>query len=291
VTQIWERALAAWPLVAAEILIFGTAVFALLIAPSSESQPDGVAHSLTPLWRGLALLAFFVSPFVLLVDCANMADCSLRAAIPFLPEVVRETHLGHVWLCGFPVATLLMIVAWIPSYQTVKVAALGILTGVLLMLTSLSSHAIDRGATAVIVYFVHEVAAALWIGAILGLWFGVVRGGLGANWVRQTAPRVSNLAGWTVAVLILSGLYTAYYSLDADPQRLIYAAYGRTLVVKVCAASLVLLIGACNRYWLIPTMSKSSSQYSLLRNIGVESVLLIGVLGLAALLANTPPAH
>lgn len=290
-TQVWARALAAWPLVAAEILIFGTAVFALLIAPSAESQPNGVANSLTPLWRGLALLAFFVSPLVLLVDTASMADVSLRAAIPFLPQVMRETHLGRLWLWGFPVTTLLMIVAWTPGYRPIQIAILGILTGALLALTSLSSHAIDRGATAVTVYFVHEVAAALWIGGILGLWFGVVRSGLDANWVRQTAPRVSNLAGWTVAVLILSGLYTAYHSLDADPQRLIYAAYGRTLVVKVFAASLVLLIGAYNRYWLIPTMSKSSSQHSLLRNIGIESVLLIGVMGLAALLANTPPAH
>jgi putative copper export protein len=288
---VWERALAAWPLVAAEILIFGTAVFAFLIAPSAESQPDGVAHSLTPLWRGLALLVFFTSPIVLLVDTANMANVSLRAAIPFLPQVMHETHLGRAWLYGFPVTTFLMIVAWMPGYRPIKIAILGILTGALLALTSLSSHAIDRGATAVIVYFVHEVAAALWVGAILGVWFGVVNSRLDANWVRQTAPRVSNLAGWTVAVLILSGLYTAYHSLDADPERLIYAVYGRTLVVKICAASVVLLIGAYNRYWLIPTMSKSSSQHSLLRNIGIESVLLIGVLGLAALLANTPPAH
>jgi putative copper resistance protein D len=291
VTQVWERAFAAWPLVAAEILIFGTAVFALLIAPSPESQPDGVANSLMPLWRGLALLAFFVSPLVLLVDAAAMADVSLGAAIPFLPQVMRETHLGRLWLWGLPVTVLLLIAAWMPGCRPVKIAVLGILTGALLVVTSLSGHAIDRGAIAIAVYFAHEVAAALWIGGILGLWLGVVHGGLGPEWVRQTAPRVSNLAGWTVTLLILSGLYAAYHSLDADPQRLIYAAYGRTLVVKVCAASLVLLIGAYNRYWLIPTVSKSPSQRSLLRNIGVESVLLIGVLGLAALLANTPPAH
>lgn len=290
-TQVWERALAAWPLVAAEILIFGTAVFALLIAPSSESQPDGVAHSLTPLWRGLALLVFFSSPLVLLVDTASMADVSLRAAIPFLPQVMRETHLGRIWLWSFPVTVFLMIVAWMPGYRPIKIAILGIVTGVLLALMSLSSHAIDRGAIAVAVYFFHEVAAALWIGAILGLRLGAVYGGLGPEWVGQTAPRVSKLAGWIVTLLILSGLYTAYHSLDADPQRLIYAAYGRTLVVKICAASVVLLIGAYNRYWLIPIMSKSPSQQSLLRNIGIESVLLIGVLGLAALLANTPPAH
>jgi putative copper export protein len=54
---------------------------------------------------------------------------------------------------------------------------------------------------------------------------------------------------------------------------------------------LVLLIGAYNRYWLMPTVSESSSQQSLLRNVGIETAMLIGVLGLAALLANTPPAH
>ena len=34
---------------------------------------------------------------------------------------------------------------------------------------SFSSHAIDRGTIAVIVYFIHEVAAALWIGALAAL--------------------------------------------------------------------------------------------------------------------------
>src|SRR5260370_13799934 len=207
VTQIRERALAAWPLVAAEILIFGRAVFAFLIAPSAESQPDGVAHSLTPLWRGLALLAFFTSPIVLLVDTANMADVSLPAAISFLPEVVCETHLGRAWLCAFPVTTFLMVVAWMPGCRPVKIAALGILTGALLALTSLSGHAIDRGALAVAVYFVHEVAAALWVGGILGLWLGVVHGGLGPAWVAQTPPRLSNLALSTLTPLILTALY------------------------------------------------------------------------------------
>jgi putative copper export protein len=89
----------------------------------------------------------------------------------------------------------------------------------------------------------------------------------------------------------LSGLYTAYYSLGADPHRLVEAAYGRALVDKICAAMLVLMIGAYNRYWVMPAVSETSAQESLLRNVGIESILLVGVLGLAALLANTPPAH
>jgi copper resistance protein D len=288
-SQIGERALVAWPLLVAETLIFGTAAFALLLAPATQSEE--MTNALTPLWRGLALLAAAFSPLALLVGAANMGDLSVRAAIPFLPQVIRETHFGHVWIWSFPLTLALLVVAWTPGRGPLRTAILSLVACALLLLGSFSSHAIDRGRIAVIVYFTHEVAAALWIGAILGLWFGAVRGKLGSAWILQAAPRVSGVAGWTVTILIMSGLYTAYYSLGADPHRLIDAAYGRTLVDKVCAAMLVLLIGAYNRYWLMPTVSESSAQRSLLRNVGVEFVLLVGVLGLAALLANTPPAH
>ena len=71
---------------------------------------------------------------------------------------------------------------------------------------------------------------------------------------------------------------------------IIYAIYGRTLMVKLGAASVVLLIGAYNRFVLIPERN-GPERGSLLRNVGLESILLAGVAGLAALLANTPPAH
>jgi len=288
-TQIGERAIVAWPLLVAEILIFGTTAFALLLAP--EPQSEGIASALTPLWRGLALLAALLSPLALLVGTANMADVSLRAAVPFLAQVVGETHFGHVWSWSFPLTLALLVIPWTPGRGPLKTAALSLVSGALLLLVSFSSHAIDRGRIALIVYFTHEVASALWIGAILGLWFGAVRGKLGSGWIQRTAPRVSSVAGWTVATLILSGLYTAYYSLGADPHRIIDSAYGRTLVEKVCAAMLVLLIGAYNRFCLMPNVSETSAQETLLRNVGLESLLLIGVLGLAALLANTPPVH
>jgi putative copper export protein len=288
-TQIGERAIVAWPLLVAEILIFGTTAFALLLAP--EPSSEGIASALTPLWRWLALVAALLSPLVLLVGTANMADVSLRAAIPFLPQVVHETHFGHVWSWSFPLTLALLVIPWTPGRGPLKTTALSLVAGALLLLVSFSSHAIDRGTVSLIVYFTHEVAAALWIGAILGLWFGAVPGKLGSGWIQRTAPRVSSVAGWTVATLILSGLYTAYYSLGADPHRIIDSAYGRTLVEKVCAAMFVLLIGAYNRYYLMPTVSETSAQESLLRNVGLESLMLIAVLGLAALLANTPPVH
>jgi len=284
-----ERALIAWPMLTAETAVFGTAVFALAMAPAAESE--ALVEVLTPWWRALSLLVVICAPLALLIGVANMGNLSVRAAILILPQVVRETHFGHVWRWILPLAIILPIAAWAPCSGRTKASVLALATGGLLLLVSFASHAIDRGRLAVAVYFVHEIAASLWMGAILTLWIGAVVGNLGARWVTRTAPRVSSAAGWTVAVLIVSGVYTAYHSLNADPQRLIESAYGRVLVDKLCAAAIVLLIGGYNRYWLMPEVSESAAQESLLRNVGIESLLLFGVLGLAALLANTPPAH
>jgi putative copper resistance protein D len=290
-TPAAERALAVWPLLAAQAIIFGTAAFALMLARRPECEPKRLAAALTPLWRGLALAALAFSPIVLLVDTAAMADTTAAQALPLMAEVVRETHFGRVWLYQFGAILVLIAAAWMPAGDTARTILLCAAAGVLLLLTSLGGHAIDRGPRAVVIYLIHEMAASLWIGAILGLWIGAARARLGAGWVAHTCPRVSSIAGWTVLALVASGLHTAYFALDADPDRMIYSAYGRTLTIKIAAATVVILIGGYNRFFLIPAAVKSSPRAALLRNIGIESLMLIGILGLAALLANTPPVH
>ena len=79
-TQIGERAFVAWPLLVAETLIFGTAAFALLLAPDMQSEE--MANALTPLWRGLALLA--LSLLILLTTPA--APLARRRSTTKLPR-------------------------------------------------------------------------------------------------------------------------------------------------------------------------------------------------------------
>ena len=287
-SQVAERALLVWPLLIAHTVIFGTAAF-VAIAPGGRTRP--VVGAMLPAWRALAMLAVIFSPPFLLLTAANMGDVRMRVALPLLPEVVQETHFGHVWASSFGLTLALAIAAWLPGRGAAKAAVLAAIDGALLLLDSFSGHAIDRGRVAVAVYFAHEAAASIWLGAIAGLWFAGVRGKADSRWTAEAARRVSRVAGVTVIVLILSGAYTAYYSLAGDPHRLIESVYGRVLVDKICAAMIVLVIGAYNRYWLIPDASKVDAQQALLRNVAIESILLIGVLGLAALLGNTPPPH
>ncbi len=282
------RAAVVWPLLVAETLAFGTAAFCALIAPPSEKDS---ACRFESFWRVWALVALVASPLVLVKATADMARVSLPAAVAIVPQVVRQTHLGHVWSCSAALTVVLMATAWLPLRLAIKSSSVCGLAAVLLLCGSLVSHAVDRGVVAVGVHFLHQVAAALWLGAIVGLWLGAGRDAHNSDWLRRAAPRVSRLAAWTVAVLLLTGLWSAYYGLGADPERLADTLYGRTLLVKVGAASLALFIGAGNRYRVLPALVTERSRRALLRNVSMESLLLIGILAVAALLASTPPAH
>jgi putative copper resistance protein D len=288
-----DRALLDWPITLAATVIFGTALF-LLILPVAEDSGDlaAMADSLLPLWRILSVATVVVSPLALVNITAEMATVSWRAALPLLPEVLTETHAGRVWQCVLPAASLLLLAAFVPARQTVRTVVLFVLAAVLLFLRAMLSHAIDHGAVAVAVYVVHEAAAGLWIGALLTLWIAARRTNLRDLSIERAARRVSLAAFWSVFAIVLSGLYTACNGLGLSARHLLFSTYGRTLIAKVAVFTAVLAIGGFNRYRLMPRITDSTARDALLRNVGLESaILMFVVLGLATLLANTPPPH
>ncbi|HEV8712189.1 MAG TPA: CopD family protein [Candidatus Binatia bacterium] len=289
---LYGSALLEWPLVITVITVFGTVAFALFVAPSGDADGGAVVRALSPLWRVLAVAAVLLAPLVLLDTTAEMAAVSWREAIPLMPAVMTGTYAGRVWACFLPATVLLLTGAFLPRRYSVSTVALLVLATLLLFFDTLSSHAADKGVTAVAAYVVHEIAAGLWVGALLGLWTVARRGQVPDRWVEAAARRVSHLAAWCVLAIVLTGTYTAYDTLGLNISRLLFSAYGRILIAKVVVFGTVIALGAYNRYWLVPQVKTSMSREALLRNVGVESlILLVGVLALASLLANTPPAH
>ena len=290
-SPIAERALIEWPIVTGEVFVFGTAAFSLLITPGNSTERGKLQFALIPLSRVLSLIILLLSPLGLLIAASEMADLPLQKALPVLGAVLTETHAGRMWAWRLGLAIALVVIVWLAAKWSFRQAAIFIVTGGLLFCESLSSHAIDKGAPVIAVYFIHEIAAALWVGALLSLWFGFARGHLGDQWNQRAVQRVSQTAGYAVGLLILSGIFNAYEAIGLNAGRLLYTLYGRTLLTKLGLFVIVLGIGAYNRYRLVPAAASAGSRRVLLRNVSIESVLLIGVLGLAALLGNTPPPH
>ncbi|MGH7932738.1 MAG: copper resistance D family protein [Candidatus Binataceae bacterium] len=286
-----ELALTDWPLLLAEALTFGTAGFVALLTPGDAAARDGLGRALAPLWKALAVLALVSAPMALIGEVSNMAAISWRGAIPLVPEVLRQTHAGRIWTVRIAAIVLIIATAWLISSCRLKAAILSLLSVLILLLNALSSHAIDWGALAVAAYLFHQVAASMWFGALLVMCWPFKGIEHDPSWNARLGTRVSSTAGWSVAVLVVTGVFVAYQTLGLDLSRLLYSKWGRTLIVKVAAFLMVACIGGYNRYLLIPAMDDVAARRQLLRNVAIECAFLIFVFGLAALLANSPPPH
>ncbi len=289
----WSVAVLAWPVILAQTLILGSALLCLLIRRSAggADASDGLARTLTGWWRILALVVALVSPLMFVDQVSGMAGVSWRGALPLLGEVLRETQGGHIWEWRLPTVVALLIAAWIPLRESMRARILVLLCAALLLGGSMMSHAIDFGAFAIGVRFVHTLAAGAWAGALFGYWVGARSANPESTMRVQSARVLSTLATWSVPILVVSGTYLAYEGLNGSLYHLRYSSYGRVLSFKIELFAVVLAMGAYNRFCLIPTIDERSARGRLSRIVGVESLMMVGVMGLAALLAATPPAR
>ncbi len=280
------RIVCEWLILAALLLVFGLGAFAATVARTGI-EPRALPRRFSTAMRLAALAQLVILPLILIAAVACMAQVGPSAAITLIPKVLRETHFGHIWIASAPLAVLLVLTAWGPSrLKPVRAVGLTLIGAVLLLLWAASGHAADYSRAAIAVYFIHEAAAGMWLGSLAGLWLVA---GLGNQVVESIAPKTSQVAGWCVAILILSGTYAGYDALGLSLDHLLYSSYGRVLLWKVGFFAVVVAIGGYNRRRLIPALSIASGRQALLRNVALESVLLVAVLGLATLLGNTPP--
>jgi copper transport protein len=134
--------------------------------------------------------------------------------------------------------------------------------------------------------FVHVVAVALWVGALLPL-VAAMRSPQrrGIELMRFSRPMpavvVLLLVSGTVLAIVQVRTITALWTTD----------YGLVLCAKLALVLLLLTIAATNRYLLTPRVAagESSAARKLGRNAVIECAIVLGVLALVATWRFTPP--
>jgi copper transport protein len=131
----------------------------------------------------------------------------------------------------------------------------------------------------------HLLAVGVWIGGLAWLLAGL-RGR-----ARLAAVRFSKLAGVSLAVVVVTGLARSLDELGGW-QALLNSGFGRALDVKLALFAGLLLLGALNRYRLVPALAvpaRRGATGRLRRSVSGELWLAAGVLLAAALLSELPP--
>ena len=144
-----------------------------------------------------------------------------------------------------------------------------------------AGHAASLGALALLSMTVHILAAGLWAGGLIVL--ALVLPGVGRPDVLETLGRFGRLAAASVAVLLVTGLYSAglqVTSVDA----LLSTTYGWSLVGKL------VLLAATGGFGLLGLLAARRLRPSptLLR---AEAIAVVGLLAAASLLLASAPAR
>lgn len=135
--------------------------------------------------------------------------------------------------------------------------------------------------------FIHSTGIAFWAGALLPLAFAWRAGGESAE---LALSRFSTAIPYVVAALVAAGLVLTVVQVEV-PAALWHTSYGLLLSAKLVLAAALLALAGVNRWRLTkPVLAEQAgAQRWLVRNIAVETLLMVAILGVVAGFRFTPP--
>ena len=134
--------------------------------------------------------------------------------------------------------------------------------------------------------FLHAIGLAWWVGALLPLMALALRP---AQPLLPVLQRFSKGAVPVVGVVALTGLLLALIQVESF-QALTSTRYGWILCIKLALVAVLLALAALNRFRLTPALqSRPQNTRPLVRSIGFECAVVVGILALVAGWRFTPP--
>jgi len=260
--------------------------------------------------RGVAVagatVALVAAVAWLWLEAAAMAEVPVTAAADATWTMITSTHAGVAYCVGF--AGLLVAAAGTGFHGgrgagPIRATLAGL--AVFWYTRSMVSHASSDGDFSVrlLADWVHLGLVSLWVGDVI-LSGGVVLRRPSAD--MSTADRraraayvasLSRSATFALAGIVVTGVYAAWRSLGG-PGGLVGNPYGNTLVAKLLLVGVAVLLGAINRFVVMPPwLARESAGVTVpaafplrfRRILWIEAAMLLAVVVLAAWLVSTPP--
>lgn len=229
---------------------------------------------------------------------ASMSGSSRFAEnLALIPGVLSSTHQGKLWYISSVALVALLVAALFAAQPTRPVAAWPFLVSLFLIACTkaASGHAANEGdfTLAELSMLLHILGVSVWAGAVLASGL-LVLPSLGqsadpaAFWTYGRL--LSRTVTWALLALLLSGVYTSDRELDGKLSGLWRSGWGRILMTKVAFVLLAVVLGASSRFKCLQYPATRQRASLMVRLVRTEAVVMILVLCLSGLLANTPPA-
>lgn len=291
-------ALVRWLHFGAVFALFGGAIF-LACAPRGDAA---ATRRVTSIVRRVAAPAALLTGVAWL--CATIVN--MTGGLEGLGDAETlhafflETLFGPIEIVRIAVLLLLAAVAFAPMRESARDAAIGVMSGLLLVSQAWLGHAAEggqtwHGALMIACYAAHVLAAAAWVGGLPPLLARIaeLRRKAGGPAILHLLSRYSLMASFAVALVVASGVANAAFRVPGHLGALWPSNYGTVLSIKVALVILMLALAAYNRFVAMPRLRAPGADARTLPRIGVsigcEIALALAVLAAAAVLGITPP--
>jgi copper resistance protein D len=219
--------------------------------------------------------------------------------------VLSQTHFGWDWTARLILACLLAG-TYMPLLSArdravwLDTAAI-VLAACLIGTLAWAGHAAGGEGVEAIVHpaadFLHLVAAAAWLGALIPL--ALLLGGAGEDGslavARAATLRFSTLGLVSVGTLLVTGSINTWYLAGSIPA-LVGTDYGRLLLAKIALFFVMVAIAAVNRLRFTPRLvqdqratAAQDARRQLRRNAVIETLLGAAIICIVAVLGTEPP--
>jgi putative copper resistance protein D len=296
---------ALWTHLAASLSLLGACFMLLLAGPARLPTARRWEEAVVTWSRVLVVLALASGVAWLLVRTAVFEDRPGAALDPrAVLRALLDTWAGLVWLARH--GLLLVLGAFLAARADLTrrpdwIAARGealVLATLVVALVSGSSHAAALTAdtpVAVAVDVAHLLGTGLWVGALVPLALllraaGRKEGADARPYAARAARRFSHAALAAMLLLIASGAASAWVQVESVAG-LAGTTHGHLLLAKLAVLVPVLVIAAVNRTRILPGLGMPGLMRRLAAFVGVEALLALVLLGLAAGMTLTTPAR
>ena len=244
---------------------------------------------------GISLVAVFASNFIMLAVQTLRLEAS--------PIDVIGTAFGTTWLIRM-IITIILLGIWFwmerkPRLTPKKHVPMLAASLVLIFTTTMMGHGAATELTApIILDYVHNLLASVWIGGVIFFGFVLlpVLAGLDATQKARITlailPRYSGMITIAIGILIITGP-TLLWFLDSDVASLTNSTYGSLIIAKIMLAIVMIGFGVFYQFKIQSQAErnlKSGNTFTfnkLSKPLRAEAMVGIALLGVVALLVNS----
>ncbi|QNT05397.1 MULTISPECIES: copper resistance D family protein [Marinomonas] len=238
-----------------------------------------------------------VAYFYILVG-ATMEEGLWSMFDPDMVSIFWDSAAGSivlVRLSGYALVALSLLLlgkactqnAWPYSSLSLLVASFGVAS--LVYSFSLSGHSMSQAWYYQVIFFIHILIAAWWLGLLFPLWLAVRHATVEESNI--VLENFGKLAVITVSILLLCGVWMSYEL--TGWQGLLSSDYGFWLMVKLSLVAVILAMAAYHKLHLVPLILKRGNTFLIQKSILMEKMIASSILVVTAIFTTFvgPPMH